>query len=112
MARKLSRKTGPRLALLRNLSSSLIVHEQIRTTLPKSKELKSFLEKIINRAKPSDITSRRLVAKDIKEPVAFEKIFKVIVPRYKERTSGYTRIFRLGARRGDSAEQALVKLVP
>lgn len=112
MARKLSRKTGHRIALLRNLSSALIMHEQIRTTLPKSKELKSFLDKLINRAKPSDLTSRRLVSRDIKEQAVFDKIFKVIVPRYKERTSGFSRIFRLGARRGDSSEQALIKLVP
>ena len=109
--RKLSVNTSHRLAMLRNMSTSLFQHEKVSTTLSKAKELKSFSEKIITSAKPLDINARRAVERHVKDAVVLKKIFDVLVPRYKERHGGYTRIFRVGNRAGDNAKIAIVKLI-
>ena len=109
--RKLSVNTSHRLAMLRNMSTSLFQHEKVSTTLSRAKELKSFSEKIITAAKPMDINARRAVERHIKDAVVLKKIFDVLVPRYKERHGGYTRLFQVGNRAGDNAKIAIVKLI-
>ena len=109
--RKLSVNTSHRLAMLRNMSTSLFQHEKVQTTLSRAKELKSFSEKLITAAKPLDINARRAVERHIKDAVVLKKIFDVLVPRYKERQGGYTRLFQLGNRAGDNAKMAVVKLI-
>lgn len=116
MARKLGRTTDERMALLRNLATDLIVHERLETTLPKAKELKSAVEKMITLGKNGDLHSRRQAAaflynrKEDGENV-IEKLFDDVAKRYEERQGGYTRILKLGARKGDGAEVAIIELV-
>ena len=118
--RKLGRVTEHRIAMLRNQASALILHERIETTVPKAKELKPFVERIITIAKRSladtsdpvrGVNARRLVARDIADQAVVTKLFDEIAPRYVERPGGYTRLLRLGHRRGDSADVALIELV-
>ena len=118
--RKLGRVTEHRIALLRNQASALLLHERIETTVPKAKELKPFVERIITIAKRSladtsdpvrGVNARRLVARDIADKAVVTKLFDEIAPRFVERPGGYTRLLRLGHRRGDSADVALVELV-
>ena len=117
--RKLGRVTEHRIALLRNQAQALIRHERIETTVPKAKELRPFVERLITIAKRglSDgesvrvVTARRLVARDIHDNDVVSKLFETIAPRFAERPGGYTRILRLGHRRGDAAEVAQVELV-
>ncbi len=108
------------MALLRNQASALLLHERIETTVPKAKELKPFVERIITIAKRSladtsdpvrSVNARRLVARDIADKAVVTKLFDEIAPRFVERPGGYTRLLRLGHRRGDSADVALVELV-
>jgi len=107
-ARKLSRTGSHRRAMFSNMATSLLLHEKVETTLPKAKELRRVVERVIADAK----NNRRIeVRRVIKDKVVYHKVFDVIAPRYKERDGGFTRILRLGARRGDAAEAALVKLV-
>ena len=109
--RKLNRPTSHRTALLANLAASLIEHEQITTTLPKAKELKPFVDKLISIGKKGDLASRRRAVSKIRDKDAVKKLFEVIAPRYKERNGGYTRIMKFGHRFGDAADVAVIELV-
>jgi large subunit ribosomal protein L17 len=118
--RKLGRVTEHRIALLRNQATALLRHERIETTLPKAKELRPFVERIITVAKrgvaagdagPRVLHAKRLVARDVHDPDVVGKLFETLAPRFAERPGGYTRILRLGFRRGDSAEIAQIELV-
>lgn len=118
--RKLGRVTEHRIALLRGLSRHLLRHERIHTTVPKAKELRPFVERLISIAKRSlgdggnparQVTARRLVLRDLQDRELVAKLFSEIAPRYRERPGGYTRLIRTGYRRGDSAELAMVELL-
>ena len=109
--RKLGRRTGFRLQLLRNLTTDLIRYEQIKTTFPKAKECSRFTEKLISAAKRGDLNARRTVARDLHDPEVSKKLFEVLAKRYAARTGGYTRVFRLQPRQGDNAEMAVIKLI-
>jgi large subunit ribosomal protein L17 len=118
--RKLGRVTEHRIAMLRNQASALIEHERIQTTVARAKELRPFVEKIITVAKRSlnapaganhHVIARRAVARDIPNREVVTKLFDTIAPRFAERAGGYTRLLRLGYRRGDSAEVAEVELI-
>jgi large subunit ribosomal protein L17 len=110
--RKLSRKTGPRLALYRNLTVSVLRYEKVKTTEAKAKEVRGRVERMITLAKRGDLTARRaVVAQFPDEPLVVRKLFDEIAPKYADRTSGYTRIVRLGQRGGDAAEMVQLELV-
>src|SRR5688572_23532818 len=118
--RKLGRVTEHRIAMLRNQAEALIRHEHIETTLPKAKELRPFVERIITIAKrglaagdtnAGALHARRMVFRDIQNRDVVAKLFDTIAPRFEARPGGYTRILRLGYRRGDSAEVAQIELV-
>lgn len=111
--RKLGRVTSHRMALLRNLATALFEKERIRTTLPKAKELRPFAERLITLAKRDEgrLHARRLAARDLKDPAVVKKLFDTIGARYATRPGGYTRILRLGPRKGDGAEMAYLELV-
>ena len=114
--RKLGRVTEHRIAMLRNQAEALIRHEHIETTLPKAKELRPFVERIITIAKrglagDATLHARRLVLRDIQNRDVVSKLFDTIAPRFAARPGGYTRILRVGYRRGDSAEVAQIELV-
>lgn len=111
--RKLGRVTPHRIALLRNLATALFERERIRTTLMKAKELRPYAEKLITLAKREDdrLHSRRLVLRDIHDPVVVKKLFDTLGARFATRQGGYTRILRLGPRHGDGAEMAIVELL-
>ena len=111
--RKLGRVTPHRIALLRNLATALFERERIRTTLMKAKELRPYAEKLITQAKREDdrAHARRLVAREIRDVVVVTKLFDDLGARYATRPGGYTRILRLGPRRGDGAEMAIVELL-
>jgi large subunit ribosomal protein L17 len=111
--RKLGRTTPHRIALLRNLATALFEKERIRTTLPKAKELRPFAERLITLAKREDdrLHARRLAARHLQEPAVVKKLFETIGSRFATRPGGYTRILRLGPRRGDGTEMAYVELV-
>ena len=111
--RKLGRVTPHRTALLRNLASALFEQERIRTTLIKAKELRPFAERLITLAKREDgrLHARRRVLRDIQDPTVVKKLFDSLGARYASRPGGYTRILRLGPRRGDGAEMAIVELL-
>ncbi len=98
-------------AMLRSLSTGLFLHEKITTTLPKAKELVSYSEKLITKAKKADLNAIKALHSEITDKDAVKKVFDVLVPRYKDRNGGYTQIIRAGFRRGDSADIAIVKLV-
>lgn len=108
--RQLSRTASHKRATLRNLATSLFVHERIRTTEAKAKELRPFAEKLITLAKRGDLHSRRLAGRHIADGDALHKLFEEIGPRFEGRPGGYTRILKLGARKGDGAELALIEL--
>ena len=111
--RKLGRITPHRIALLRNLATALFERERIRTTLPKAKELRPFAERLITLAKREvdRLHARRLVLRDIQDTTIVKKLFDSLGARYATRPGGYTRILRLGPRRGDGAEMAIVELL-
>ena len=109
--RKLNRTSSHRKALLMNLSNALIKHEQITTTLPKAKELRPFVEKVITLGKKGDIQSRRKAISILQDEKMTKKIFDVMAERYKDRKGGYTRIVKLGSRYGDNAPTAVIELV-
>ena len=109
--RKLNRTSSHRKALLMNLSNALIKHEQITTTLPKAKELRPFVEKIITLGKKGDLESRRKAVSILQDQKNTKKIFDIFSDRYKERSGGYTRIIKLGNRFGDNAPTAIIDLV-
>jgi len=109
--RKLSRTAAHRRATLRNMATSLFRHERIETTTAKAKELRPFAERLITLAKRGDLHARRLAAQKIPDREVLGKLFGEIGPRFAERPGGYTRIMKLGTRRGDAAEMALIELV-
>lgn len=109
--RKLGRTSEHRLATLRNLASSLLKHKKIKTTIAKAKELRSFVEPIITKAKTDSVAARRFVASDIQDRILVKELFSDIVAKVGDRPGGYTRIVRLGQRKGDAAELALIELV-
>lgn len=118
--RKLGRRTEHRLALLRNQATALLRHERIETTMPKAKELRPFVERLITLAKRGVaagdangkvLHARRMVLAEIVDKTVVGKLFDTLAPRYAERPGGYTRILRVGFRRGDSAEIAQLELV-
>ncbi len=118
--RKLGRVTEHRISMLRNQAVALLRNERIQTTVPRAKELRPFVERIITIAKRSlnapegsthGVTARRAVSRDIADRAVVTKLFDDIAPRYVERPGGYTRLLRLGHRRGDSAEVAEIELL-
>ncbi|HJW15016.1 MAG TPA: 50S ribosomal protein L17 [Thermoanaerobaculia bacterium] len=109
--RKLRRTTSHRLAMFSNQLASLMTHERIQTTLTKAKELRPLAERLITAAKSDGIAARRKVAQWIPDRTTVKKVFEKIAPRFVDRPGGYTRILRLGARRGDSAEAAILEFV-
>jgi large subunit ribosomal protein L17 len=109
--RKLSRPTGARMALLKSMTLSLLAHERVRTTLPKAREVGRFAEGVLAEAKKKTLTSVRRVGALVPDRALRKKIYDVLVPRYQARPGGCTRVVRLGTRRGDGAETALLTLV-
>jgi len=108
--RILSRPKNQRVALLKTLANSLFLHEKIQTTEAKAKELRSFAEKIITKAKAGGIHNKRLIARDVSPAVA-KKVSEEIVLKYKDRNGGYTRIIKLGPRKSDGAKMVIIELV-
>ena len=109
--RKLNRKSSHRIALLKNLSKSLIVNEQIETTLPKAKDLRPFVEKILTMGKSNTLHSKRKVLAYLGDQSLVNKVFDVLAKRYSKRNGGYVRIIKSGFRYGDSAPKAIIELV-
>jgi large subunit ribosomal protein L17 len=109
--RQLSRTRTHRAATLRNLATSLFRHERIETTTAKAKELRPYAERLITLARRGDLHARRLAGQKIQDRDVLGKLFDDIAPRYAERPGGYTRILKLGNRRGDAAEMSLIELV-
>ena len=110
--RKLGRKTGPRLALYRNLTVAVLRYEQVKTTEARAKEVRGRVERMITLAKDGSLTARRRVVAELPdEPLVIDKLFKEIAPRYADRTSGYTRLVRIGLRSGDAAPIVQIELV-
>src|SRR5919201_5315640 len=109
---KLGRKMGPRLALYKNLTVSVLRYERVRTTEAKAKEVQGRIERMITLAKRGDLTARRAVVSEFpNEPLVVTKLFDEIAPKYADRTSGFTRIVKIGQRRGDAAEIVQIELV-
>ena len=109
--RKLGVTSTHRIAMLRNMATSLIKHEQITTTLPKAKELRPYVERIITLGKRGDLHARRQAAAQIRDEAVVRKLFDTLAPRYAARTGGYTRVLRAGIRYGDAAQMAVIELV-
>lgn len=109
--RQLSRNSSHRQAMFRNMASSLLLHETIRTTVPKAKELRRVVEPLITMAKQDDVARRRRAFDRLRNKEVVGKLFTTLGPRYKERPGGYMRILKCGMRPGDSAPMAIVQLV-
>lgn len=109
--RKLGRNSSHRKAMYRNLAASLVRHENIRTTLPKAKELRRVVEPLITLAKEDGVNRRRLAFARLRDDVAVGKLFNELGPRFKTRPGGYLRIVKMGYRRGDAAPMAIVQLL-
>jgi large subunit ribosomal protein L17 len=109
--RKLGKKPSHRKAMFANMCASLIKHEQIVTTLPKAKELRPVVEKLITLAKKGGLAARRQAISEIRDVTQVKKLFDVLGPRYKERKGGYTRIMKAGFRYGDNAANAVIEFV-
>lgn len=109
--RRLNRTTEHRISMMRNLSTSLFRHERIKTTLPKAKELRSFAEKLITISRKESLHARRQVMRHIHDKEVVAKLFDTLSARYASRPGGYTRIIKIGPRRGDDAEMAYIELV-
>ncbi len=109
--RKLNRTSAHRKAMFANMSASLIKHEQIVTTLPKAKELRPIVEKLITLGKRGDLHARRQAIAQMRDETQVQKLFGTIGPRYKERQGGYIRILKAGFRYGDNAPMAVIELV-
>ena len=109
--RKLNRTTSHRLAMFRNMCNSLIQHEAIKTTLPKAKELRRFIEPLITLGKEPTVANHRLAFDRLRDREMVMKLFNELGPRYKARPGGYTRILKFGYRVGDNAPMALVELM-
>lgn len=109
--RRLNRNSSHRKAMFRNMTSSLLEHELIKTTLPKAKELRGFAEPLITLAKRDSVANRRLAFDRLRNKASVGKLFTELGPRYKERPGGYIRILKCGYRPGDRAPMAYVELV-
>jgi large subunit ribosomal protein L17 len=109
--RKLGRKPEHRKAMFANMAAALIKHEQITTTLPKAKELRPVVEKLITLGKRGDLHARRQAVSQIRDVAMVKKLFDVLGPRYKERNGGYCRILKAGFRHGDNAAVAVIEFV-
>jgi len=109
--RKLNRTSSHRKAMLANMASALIKHEQIVTTLPKAKELRSVVDKLVTLGKRGDLHARRQALSVIKDRDLVAKLFSILAERYAERPGGYTRVLKAGFRYGDSAPMAIIELV-
>ncbi len=109
--RKLNRTSSHRRAMFANMASALIKHEQIVTTLPKAKELRPIVEKLITLGKKGGLANRRLAISRLRDPDMAKKLFEVLGPRYAERQGGYARVLKAGFRYGDNAPMAVIELV-
>lgn len=109
--RKLNRTASHRKAMFANMAASIIEHEQIVTTLPKAKEIRSIVDKLITLGKRGDLHARRQAISQIKDVAQVKKLFDELGPRYADRHGGYTRVLKAGFRRGDNAPMAVVELV-
>ena len=109
--RKLGRTTSHRHALFANMAASLIKHEQIVTTLPKAKELRPFVEKLVTLAKRGDLHARRQAISQVRDVEQVGKLFSVLGPRYADRNGGYIRVLKAGFRHGDNAAMAVIEFV-
>lgn len=109
--RKLNRTSSHRKAMFANMSTALVKHEQILTTLPKAKELRSIVDKLITLGKRGDLHARRQALGTIKDRALVEKLFSTLAERYADRPGGYTRVLKAGFRYGDSAPMAIIELV-
>jgi ribosomal protein L17 len=109
--RKLGRTTEHRMAMLKNMSASLIKHEQITTTLPKAKELRPYVEKLVTLAKKGGLSNRRLAHARLQDDAQLVKLFDVIAPRYAGRQGGYVRVLKAGFRASDQAPMAVIEFV-
>ena len=109
--RKLNRKSQHRLAMFANMAAALIKHEQIKTTLPKAKELRRFVDRLITLGKKGGLANRRLAVSRLRDEAMAKKLFDVLAERYKERPGGYTRVLKAGFRYGDCAPMAIIELV-
>jgi len=109
--RKFNRRSDHRKAMLANLAASLIKHEQILTTLPKAKDLRPVVEKLVTLGKRGDLHARRQAIAQMRDVAMVKKLFEVIGPRYKGRDGGYTRVLKAGFRYGDSAPVAIIEFV-
>jgi len=109
--RQLSRNSAHRWALMRNLITSLLREEKIKTTDPKAKELRRWADRVITLGKQGSLHARRQVLSIVHDKIVVRKLFDTIAPRFKDRPGGYTRIIKLGIRRGDAAQMAMIELV-
>ena len=109
--RKLNRTASHRKAMFANMAASLITHEQIKTTLPKAKELKPIMDRLVTLAKRGDLHARRQALAQIRDEAAVRKLFGVLGARYAERPGGYTRVLKAGFRYGDNAAVGIIELV-
>ena len=109
--RKLSRKSGHRKALFRNMSANLIKHEQIKTTLPKAKDLRRVIEPLVTLGKRGDLHARRQAFAQLRDDATVRKLFATLADRYRERPGGYTRVMKAGFRYGDAAPMAVIEFV-
>jgi large subunit ribosomal protein L17 len=109
--RRLNRTHEHRKSLFKNMAASLIEHEQIKTTVPKAKELRPIVEKMVTLARRGDLHARRLLASRLHDDAAVQKLMDVLAPRYAERTGGYVRIMKAGFRYGDMAPMAIIEFV-
>ncbi len=109
--RKLSRTSAHRLALFRNMAAALIKHEQITTTLPKAKELRPYVEKLVTLAKRGGLSNRRLAHARLLDDTQLVKLFDALAERYKDRSGGYTRIIKAGFRASDASAMAVIEFV-
>lgn len=109
--RKLNRTSSHRKAMFSNMAASLLTHEQIKTTLPKAKEMRSIADKMISLGKRGDLHARRQAFAYLRDEAAVAKLFSILAERYKERPGGYTRVLKAGFRYGDAAPMAFIELV-
>ena len=109
--RKLQRTSSHRIAMLRNIAASLIKHEQITTTLPKARELRPYVEKLITLAKRGGLSNRRLAMARLMDETQLAKLFDTLAPRYADREGGYTRVLKAGFRASDAAPMGIIELV-
>jgi large subunit ribosomal protein L17 len=109
--RKLNRTAEHRKAMFANMASALIKHEQITTTLPKAKDLRPIVEKLVTLGKRGGLHARRQAIAELRDVAMVKKLFEVLAPRYKERNGGYTRVMKAGFRYGDSAAVAVIEFV-